>query len=290
MHIPVLLEKVIQYLRPRPGKNYIDCTLGQVGHTRAILDRTKPDGKVLGIDADFDSLKRIKELKGLIIAHGNFKDLKEIVKKNRFESVNGILFDLGLSSWQIDESEKGFTFKKDEPLIMILNSKQEVTAGEIINTWPEESLIDIFQKYGEEKFSRRIVRQIVLHRKLAPIKTTFQLKEIIKKAIPFSEKGRGRLNKVLARIFQALRIVINDELENLKQALEQALEILNPKGRIVVISFHSLEDRIVKKFFREKKLKGELKILTKKPITADEIEISINSKSRSAKLRAAIKI
>ncbi|MBU3922962.1 16S rRNA (cytosine(1402)-N(4))-methyltransferase RsmH [Patescibacteria group bacterium] len=290
MYIPVLLDKVIEYLRPRPGKNFIDCTLGQAGHARAILEQTKPDGKVLGIDADFDSLKRLKEYKGLIIAHGNFKDLEKIVQKNNFKPINGILFDLGLSSWQIDESEKGFTFKKDEPLNMILNSSQEVNAQEILNTWPEESLIEIFQKYGEEKFSRRIVRQIVSYRRLSPIRTTFQLKEAIRRAVPISEKGRGRLNRVCARIFQSLRIVINDELENLKQALEQSLEIINPKARIVVISFHSLEDRIVKRFFKEKELQGKIKILTKKPLIADEIEMNLNPRSRSAKLRAAQKI
>lgn len=289
MHQPVLLEKVIEFLDPQPGENFVDCTLGEAGHAKAILEKIAPDGRVLGIDIDSDSLKRIEPIDRLILVHGNFRELKDIVEKNNFKPINGILFDLGLSSWQIEESGKGFGFKKDEPLIMILNSKQEVAAEEIINTWPEESLVEIFIKYGEEKYSRRIVRQIVNQRKISPIKTTFQLKELIKKAIPFSETRRGKINRVLARIFQALRIIINDELENLKQGLEQSVEVISPQARIVVISFHSLEDRIVKIFFRTKEREGRLKILNKKPIIADEIEISANPRSRSAKLRAAMK-
>jgi 16S rRNA (cytosine1402-N4)-methyltransferase len=289
MHQPVLLDKVIKYLNPKPGKNFVDCTIGEAGHTQAILDKIKPKGRVLGIDVDFAALKRIKSQERLILVHGNFKDLKNIAQENRFESINGILFDLGLSSWQIEESGRGFTYKKDEPLMMILNSRQEVTAQEIINTWPEESLIEIFKRYGEEKYARKIVTAIVNQRKVNPIKTTFQLKEIIKKAIPFNGTRRGKINRVLARIFQALRIVINDELENLKQGLNQAIEIIVPKGKIVVISFHSLEDRIVKNFFRGSEKEGHLKILTKKPIIVDEAEISVNPRSRSAKLRAAMK-
>jgi len=290
MHQPVLLEKVIRFLDPQPGENFIDCTIGEAGHSRAILEKIQPKGKVLGIDVDTVSLKRIEPQEGLILIQGNFKDLKKIIQENHFELIKGVLFDLGLSGWQIEESGRGFTFRKDEPLIMILNGKQVVTAQEIINTWPEESLVEIFKKYGEEKYSRKIVREIVNQRKIAPLKTTFQLRDTVKKAIPFSGARRGKLNRVLARIFQALRIIINDELENLKQGLSQAFEILIPRGRIVVISFHSLEDRIVKTFFREKEKQGELKILTKHPVIADEIEISFNPRARSAKLRAAMKI
>jgi len=290
MHQPVLLEQVIKYLNPQPNENFIDCTIGEAGHTRAILELISPDGRVLGIDVDAESLKRLEPHNRLVLAHGNFKYLKKIVEQYNFSNVSGILFDLGLSSWQIEESGKGFTFKKDEPLIMILNSEQEVTAEEILNFWPEESLVNIFTQYGEERYARRIVRTIVNERKLHPIKTTFHLKNIVIRSIPFSHARRGAVNRVLARIFQALRIVINDELENLNKGLEQALEIVNSKGRIVVISFHSLEDRIVKNFFKEKSKQGKLEILTEKPVTADEIEISFNYRSRSAKLRAAVKI
>jgi 16S rRNA (cytosine1402-N4)-methyltransferase len=296
MHTPVLLEKVIQYLDPKPGENFIDCTIGEAGHSLAILENTKPDGKVLGIDIDTESLNKLKEkiqeqqANRFIFVGGNFKDLKKIVQENNFSNINGVLFDLGLSSWQIEESGKGFTHKKDEPLSMILNGGQVVSAQELINTWPEESLIEIFQKYGEEKYSRRIVREIVNQRRAIPIKTTFQLKEAIQRAIPFGITPRGKLNRVLSRIFQALRIVVNDELENLKSGLEQTLEVVSANGRIVVISFHSLEDRIVKNFFRDKQREGRLQILTKKPLIADEFEIGINPRSRSAKLRAAMKI
>jgi len=289
MHQPVLLEQVIQYLDPKPNENFIDCTIGEAGHGRTILELNSPDGRMLGIDVDAESLKRLEPHERLVLAHGNFKDLKKIAEENRFSNIDGILFDLGLSSWQIDESGKGFTFRKDEPLVMILNDKQEVTAEEVINKWPEESLVDILNKFGEERYGRKIVRGIVSERKLHPIKTTFQLKNIILRSIPFSQTRRGAVSRVLARVFQALRIVINDELENLTKGLEQAFEIINPGGRIIVISFHSLEDRIVKNFFKEKRNQGGLRILTEKPIIADEIEISINYRSRSAKLRAAIK-
>lgn len=289
MHQAVLLEQVINFLAPQPGENFIDCTLGDAGHTKAILERNKPNGKVLGIDLDVASLKRIEPQTRLILVNDNFRNLKNIVEDKNFKPVNGVLFDLGISSWQIEKSGRGFTFKKDEELSMILDSRQEVNAQEILNTWPEESLIEIFKKYGEEKYSKRIVREIVIQRKLTPIKTTFQLKEIVNKAIASSKTRRGSLNRVLARIFQALRIVINDEVEVLNEGLEQSMEIIAPKGRIVVISFHSIEDRIVKKFFRNKAQENQLEILTKKPIVPDEIELNNNPRSRSAKLRAAEK-
>ena len=285
MHKPVLLKEVIEYLDPKPNENFVDCTIGEAGHSLVILEKTKPNGKILGIDADRESLKRIKTEERLILVGGNFKNLKTIAEENNFNKVNGVLFDLGLSSWQLDESEKGFSYKKDEPLKMVLNNDQVVTAEEIINTWPEEELAKIFKEYGEERFARKIVQKIVQQRGLSPIKTTSQLFEIIKRSVPFSKTSRGRTDRVAA-----LRIVVNDEIENLKKGLEQALQILDKEGRVVVISFHSLEDRIVKWFFREKEKEGKIKILTKKPLTAGEAEIIANSRSRSAKLRAAMHI
>lgn len=290
MHKSVLLNEVIEYLSPKPNQNFIDCTIGEAGHSLAILEKIKPNGKMLGIDADAGSLKKIEAKERLTLVIGNFKDLKKIAEENNFNKVDGILFDLGLSSWQTEESGKGFTYKKDEPLSMIINSSQVVTAQEIINSWPEESLLEIFKKYGEERFARRIVQSIVQQRMLSPIKTTLQLFEIIKRSVPFSRASRGRIDRVAARIFQALRIVVNDEAENLKKGLEQALQILNQEGRVVVISFHSLEDRIVKWFFKEKEKEGKIMILTKKPITAGKAELIANSRSRSAKLRAAMYI
>ncbi len=290
MHKPVLLNEVIEYLDPKPNQNFIDCTVGEAGHSLAILNRNQPDGKVLGIDTDNESLKRIKPTERLVLINGNFKDLKTIAGENNFVKVNGVLFDLGLSSWQLDESGKGFSYKKDEPLTMIFNNSQVVTAQEIINTWPEEELIKIFKEYGEERFARKIVQKIVQYRGLTPVQTTSQLFEIIKKSVPFSKTGHGRTDRIAARIFQALRIVVNDEIENLKKGLEQAFQILDKEGRVVVISFHSLEDRIVKWFFRNLEKEGKIKILTKKPITANKAEIITNSRSRSAKLRAAMHI
>lgn len=291
MHEPVLLNEVIDYLNPRPGENFIDCTFGEAGHAAAVLERIKPDGRILGIDADFDSLKRIKPQDGLVLIQGNFKDLKKIIEKYDFYPVNGILFDLGLSSWQIEESNRGFTFRKDEILDMRFSpERQKLTAGEIINDWPEEKLQEIFRNYGEERYSGRIVRKIVDLRKTRPIETTFQLSDAIKNAVPFFRSRRERIDKILARIFQALRIAVNDELENLNHGLKQALEILEPEGRLVVISFHSLEDRIVKNFFREQQKFSFLKILTKKPVVVSKEEINKNPRSRSAKLRVAIKL
>ncbi len=288
MHKPVLLNEVIKYLDPKPGENFVDCTIGEAGHSLAILERIKPGGKILGIDTDIDSLKKINPQDRLIFAHGNFKDLNEIVAEKNFGPVNGILFDLGLSSWHIEESGRGFSFKKDEPLNMSFQSGIK-TAEEIINKWSEKELINIFREYGEERYSQKIARKIIEERKNKQIKSTLQLKEIIERAVPFSGVGRGRIDRVLARIFQSLRIIVNDELENLKQGLEQALKILEPDGRMVVISFHSLEDRIVKNFFRpeaDQPWVGKMEILTKKPITANEEEIIDNPRSRSAKLRA----
>ena len=283
MHKPVLLNEVINYLNPKPGENFIDCTVGAGGHSLAILEKNSP-GKVLAIDRDKESLQllKLKVNDRLILVNNNFKNLKQIVKEYNFYPVNGILFDLGLSSWQIEESGRGFSFKKDELLNMNFGS-QALTAAEVVNNWAEEKLFEIFKHYGEERYSKRIARRIIEERKRQSIKTTFQLKDVIEKAIPW----RWRADRVLARIFQSLRIVVNDELENLKQGIEQAAEILVPEGRLVVISFHSLEDRIVKNFFKENK---SLKILTKKPIMANEEEIKKNPRSRSAKLRAAIKL
>jgi 16S rRNA (cytosine1402-N4)-methyltransferase len=290
MHKPVLLNEVIDYLAPKSGENFIDCTVGAGGHSLAILEKNNP-GKVLAIDWDEESLQLLKlkiknqklKINGrLILISNNFKNLKQIVKENNFHPINGILFDFGLSGWQIEESGRGFTFRKDEPLAMNFG-EQDLGAAEIINKWPEKSLREVFLKYGEERYSRRIAKRIVEERQRQPIKTTFQLKDAIEKAIPY----RWRADRVLARIFQSLRIVVNDELENLKQGIEQAVEILVPGGRLVVISFHSLEDRIAKSFFKENK---SLKILSKKPIMASEEEIKSNPRSRSAKLRAAIKL
>lgn len=292
MHKPVLLNEIIQYLNPKPGENFIDCTFGAGGHSLAILEKIYPRGKLLAIDLDPKSLEsRFKFQDRVILVNDNFKNLKLIVEKYNFQPINGILFDLGLSSWQIEESKRGFSFQQDEPLDMTFD-QGKLNAAQIINSWSEESLKDIFEKYGEEKYSKRIAAEIVKARKKASINTTYKLRAIIERTVPRGRVRRGQINRVLARIFQSIRIVVNDELENLKQGLEQALKILEPGGRLVVISFHSLEDRIVKNFFRptaDQPWAGRIKALTKKPVTPSEDEMRANPRSRSAKLRAAIK-
>jgi len=312
IHIPVLKKEVLEFLDPKPNENFIDCTIGSGGHAAAILKKNGPQGKLLGIELDSEIYRVVKDKMAefpislnsaritgskatgsyfqfsnrTTLINDSYTNLKEIVESCKFGPVHGILFDLGMSSWHIDESGKGFSFMRDEPLDMRYNQEGELTAEEIINKWPEREIEKILREYGEERFSRRIAQKIAEERK--PIKTTLQLVDIIRKAVP--KKFQHQQIHYATRTFQALRIAVNDELNNLKKGLPQAVDILTRGGRLVVISFHSLEDRIVKNFFREK-AKGEtLKILTKKSIKPTEQEIKINPRSRSAKLRAAIKI
>lgn len=294
MHIPVLQKEVSELLDPQPNENFIDATIGNGGHTLAILERNIPKGKVLGIDADPEMIKNLESgilniefKKRIIFANGNFVNLKEIVKKEEFKNVSGILFDLGLSSWHFEESGKGFTFKKNEPLDMRYNNEaNELTAEKIVNYWSFQEIEKILREYGEERFAKNVAEEIIRARKISPIKTTFQLIEIIKRAVPvFYQKGRINF---ATRTFQALRIAVNDELNNLTKALPQALEVLKPGGRLLVISFHSLEDKIVKDFYRGP-ASANLKIINKKPIIPTNQEIINNPRSRSAKLRAAVK-
>ena len=280
MHIPVLQKEVLEFLGPKPNENFIDCTIDGGGHALAILEKIKPNGKILGIDADPEVIKNLKLKiknfeKRIVLVTDNFANLKEIVKYTKFGQANGILFDLGMSSWHLEESGRGFTFLKDEPLDMRYGAN-ELTAEKIVNEYPREEIERILKKYGEERFAKGLARKIVQER---PIKTTFQLLKIIKSSRIYSPN----------RVFQALRIAVNNELNNLKKVLPQAVEILESGGRIVIISFHSLEDRIVKKFFKEEFQKGTIKILTKKPITPSQEEIKNNPRSSSAKLRAAMK-
>lgn len=293
-HKPVLLKEVLRYSDPKPGENFIDCTIGFGGHTLAILEKNKPDGKVLGIEQNKETLKQLKQNVNsdrIILAQENFADLKKIVEQldvSKYQNIkfHGVLFDLGLSSWQIEKSGRGFSFLKDEPLDMRFGDSR-LKAGEIINQRPKKELEIIFREYGGERYAGRIAEKIARERQKQKIATTGQLVEVIRQAVP-----RPCLyNRIhfATRVFQALRITVNDELNNLSQALPQALEIIEPTGRIVVISFHSLEDRIVKNFFREQAKNGNLKILTKKPTRPSREEIKLNPRSRSARLRAAVK-
>lgn len=288
MHIPVLPKEVIQYLKPEPNENFIDCTIGQGGHALSILEKNKPRGNVLGIDQDENQIEnsklKIKQYQErIILVCGNSANLKKIVEEYKFEPVAGILLDLGMSSWHLEGSERGFTFQKNEPLDMRFDTKTELTAKKIINEWSASEIERILKEYGEEKFAQRISRDIAETRKIRPIKNTLELAQLIEKIIPGQNKHKA------VKVFQALRIAVNDELKNLERVLPQAVEILSKKGRLVVISFHSLEDRIVKNFFRESARNKIVNILTKKPIIAGSEELKTNSRSRSAKLRAVIK-
>ncbi len=291
MHIPVLQKEVLEYLNPRANENFIDCTIGEGGHTAAIFENNSPNGKIMGIEFDSELYHRLRSRWGkiltrIILVNDSYANLKTIIRKHKFKQVNGILFDLGMSSWHLEESKKGFSFLRNEPLDMRYNSKSPLTAQQIVNQWHEAEIEKILKEYSQERFSKQISREIISVRKLTPIETTFQLVTIIKRAIPYKYQRRGI--HPATKTFQALRITVNNELENLKKGLSQSLEILEPQGRLVVISFHSLEDRIVKNFFKEKS--SYLEILTKKPIISSNLEIKINRRSRSAKLRAAIKI
>jgi 16S rRNA (cytosine1402-N4)-methyltransferase len=285
-------EEVIQLLNPKPGENFVDCTLGEGGHSMAILERNKPHGKVLGVDSDPEILEKLRlEVKDadfkerLILVCENFANLGKIIRKYYFKPVSGVLFDLGLSSWHLEESGRGFSFLRNEPLDMRYNPSNALTAEAIVNFWSLKEIEKILRLYGQERFSRRIAREIVKSR---PLKTTVDLVMAVERATP-SWYHRGRIH-FATKTFQALRIAVNSELENLEKALPQALDIMESGGRLVVIAFHSLEDRIVKNFMRNKAKEGALKILTKKPVRPSREEVAENPRSRSARLRAAVKV
>jgi 16S rRNA (cytosine1402-N4)-methyltransferase len=308
VHIPVLQKEVLQYLNPKPNENFIDATIGEAGHTLAILGRNGPKGKVLGIEWDPEIIKNLESRisniefrKRLILVCDNFANLEEIVKKEKFGKVKGILFDLGMSSWHLEESGRGFSFLRNEPLDMRYSPLNQLTAEKIVNYWSESEIEKILKECGEERFAKKISKQIIETRRLKPIKTTFQLVGIIKCAVPTWYQHQKI--HFATKAFQALRIAVNDELNNLKKVLPQALEVLKKNGRLVIIFFHSLEDRVVKHFFQEyshgririSRAEGEralfaCKILTKKPVRPSNDEIKINPRSRSAKLRAVLKL
>jgi 16S rRNA (cytosine1402-N4)-methyltransferase len=295
VHIPVLTKEVLEYLQPKQGANFIDCTFGQGGHASKILEKIGSNGKLLGIETDpelykiFQTKKDFEFSDRLTLVNDSYTNLKKIVEDYKFGPVNGILVDLGLSSWHFEESGRGFSFKKDEQLDMRYDPKNNpLTAFEIVNTYPEEELERILKQYGEERFAKNIAKKIVKQREIKPIRTTFDLLEATWKALPpwFKKKKLHPATKT----FQAIRTVVNSEIENLKTVLVQATEVLAKDGRLAIISFHSLEDREVKRFFKRGQEINILKVLTKKPIVPTEEEIKINIRSRSAKLRIVQKI
>jgi 16S rRNA (cytosine1402-N4)-methyltransferase len=290
-HIPVLLKEVIKALDPNPGEFIIDGTLGSGGHTKAILEGIKSRGTLLGLDWDeknLESFRRENEgIKGkLILVHENYANLPEILEKHRLPKADGLLLDLGFSSEQIGRSGRGFSFMKNEPLDMRYNPGDDemATAANVVNSKSEKELADLIYLYGEERFSRQIAKKIVEERRKKRILNTEDLANAIAKAVPRNYE-HGRISPA-TRTFQALRIYVNNELGNLKVILDRLPEIIDEGGRVAVISFHSLEDRIVKKRFQELVLEKKASFIYKKPVTAGREESKNNPKSRSAKLRA----
>jgi 16S rRNA (cytosine1402-N4)-methyltransferase len=305
-HVPVLLNETINSLNIKKEGIYVDCTLGGGGHSFEILKRLSHKGRLIGIDEDTSAInatrERLNKFKNITYVHNNFYYIDEILEELKIDKVDGILMDLGVSSYQLDESERGFSYMKDAPLDMRMNRDSSLSAYEVINNYSEENLHNVIRDYGEENFSKRIAKFIVAEREKAPINTTLQLVDIIRNAIPARFQKEGHPAK---RTFQAIRIEVNGELKILNKAVEDSVKRLNTGGRISIITFHSLEDRIIKTKFKKLEnpctcppdfpicvcgKKPIVKIINKKPIIPTEEEKEKNSRSKSSKLRTAEKI
>jgi 16S rRNA (cytosine1402-N4)-methyltransferase len=304
IHVPVLLDEVLAALQPRDGGRYVDCTLGAAGHAAAVLELSAPGGRLLGLDADAEILaiagERLRPFGDrATLVQSNFADLGDVAREHGFDAVDGILFDLGVSSLQLDRAERGFSFQADAPLDMRLDQTQPLSAGDLVRDLSEHELGDVIYRYGEEPRARQVARAIVAARRRSPIATTYQLADLVRRVVP-----GGRIHPA-TRTFQALRIAVNAELEHLSTGLRQAHNLLDDGGRIAVISFHSLEDRIVKQYFVGQAnpchcpprapictcgRTAALEVVTRKPITASTDEEATNPRSRSAKLRVARRI
>lgn len=291
-HVSVLLQEVIDNLKVKKGKRYIDATLGGGGHAFEIL---RAGGKVLGIDLDDEALSYVLAKvadskfeigKDITLAEGNFRDIEKIAKENDLTDVDGVIFDLGLSSYQIENDQRGFSFQREGPLDMRMSKDFGASAADLINGLTKEELYELFNKLGEERFARTITNNIISTRGIKKIETTEELAKIVERSYGLrGEVSPFMKSKVNKKVFQALRIAVNDELNNIREALPAALSILGANGRIAVITFHSLEDRIVKWKFREFEANGLGKIITKHPIIPTSLEIDTNRRSTSAKLR-----
>ncbi len=295
-HTPVLLKEVIDGLHIRPGGIYVDCTFGGGGHSLAILQQLNDKGKLIVFDQDEAAIKNLPDDERVIFISQNFRHLQRFLRLNKVTEVNGILADLGVSSHQFDEAGRGFSTRFDAALDMRMDQRQKITAATILKDFTEAQLHKMFERYGEVSNSKTLARAIVQQRTLAPIRTISEFKSAIQPVV------KGNPQKYLAQVFQALRIEVNDELGALRELLEQTAAVLAPQGRVAIITFHSLEDRIVKNFFRTgsfedtmiddvygSRLENPFKLVTKKPITATEKELKENPRSRSAKLRVAEK-
>lgn len=308
-HIPVMTKQILYYLDCKPGKIFADCTLGGSGHARAICEKILPEGLLIGIDQDKDAIENAKDvlrphLPKIRLFQGNFVRLPEFLSELNISKLDGILLDLGVSLHQIESSGRGFSFRRDEPLDMRMDTESEITAEELINESDEKSLEKIFKEYGEERWARRIARNIAKARRTARIATSARLSEIVCASIPGKEQNRQKIHPA-TRVFMALRIAVNGELEKISLFMESVPELLNPGGRICILTFHSLEDRIVKQKIREFG-KGcvcppgfpvcvcnktmVMHALNKKALRPEQDEILLNPMARSAKLRAAERI
>ena len=307
-HIPVLFHEIMDIMAPEPGEVFVDCTLGGGGHSRGFLERMGADGRLIGIDQDTNALKAAGENlaefgERVTYVHSNYNNLDEILNTYAPDGVDGILFDIGVSSHQLDEKDRGFSYMQDAPLDMRMNQSLKFSAWDVVNTYSEDELHRIIKEYGEERWAKRIAQFIVEFRKEKPVDTTGELVDIIKRAIPKGAREEG--SHPAKRTFQAIRIEVNDELGVLTRTISVAAKHLKKGGRLGIISFHSLEDRIVKEQFRylasdcicppelpfcQCDKVSEVKILTRKPVTATKEELEANSRSKSAKFRAVVKI
>ncbi len=306
-HIPVLLNEVVEGLNIKKDGFYIDCTIGGGGHSSEIVKRLSPEGHLYGFDRDEEAIstcqERFKDNKNVTLIHANYKDAPMILQEKGINSFDGLLIDLGVSSYQIDTAGRGFSFLHEGRLDMRMDKKQDLDAYEVLNHYPKERLLDILYKYGEESNAKRIVENIIKHREKTPIETTLQLKEIIEESFPKKViYGKGGVSK---KTFQAIRIEVNGELDGLDEVLKKFIKMLKNGGRMAVITFHSLEDRIVKNVFKEEATdclcppkipvcicghKRSIKLINKKPIIASDEELKENSRSSSAKLRIIEKL
>ena len=295
-HQPVMLNECIEQMNLRPDGTYVDATFGGGGHSRAIMERLGPDGRLIGFDQDEDALANALGVPNFILIHENFRYLKNYLRLHGVRHIDGLIADLGVSSHQFDVADRGFSTRLNGDLDLRMDRRQEMTAKDLVNSADEHELTRLLRLYGELPNAYQMAKAICKARGEKEIATTFDLREAVSRCLP-----RGMENKYLAMLFQALRIEVNGELEALQALLQQATEVLNPGGRLVVMSYHSLEDRLVKNFFKTGNFEGKLekdfygnpivplRLVTRKPITASETELQTNNRSRSAKLRVAEK-
>ena len=296
-HVPVLLRETLEGLNIRPGGVYVDCTFGGGGHSRGILSQLNPDGKLIAFDQDEDAKRNLPDDRRITFVPHNFRHIQRFLRLNGFTTVDGIMADLGVSSYQFDEADRGFSTRFDAPLDMRMDQRQSLTAFDVINSFSDQELHKMFEQYGEVTNSKTLARTLVELRGQVSMKTIDSFKNALREIV------KGNPNKYFAQVFQALRIQVNDELGALQELMPQIPKLLKPGGRVAIITFHSLEDRLVKTFFKRgtfdepdqnpfttEESKSELKIITKKPIVPGEKELKENPRSRSAKLRVAEKV